>query len=330
MLKQELGQLEEVDLRDIWGDEARDFTPWLAEAENLSQLGAALNLELDLVETEGEVGSLRVDIVAESELGVVVIENQLEKTDHDHLGKLLSYAAGRDARVLVWVTPSLKDEHRAALDWLNRWTPEELEVYGVEVRIIRIGDSRPAPEFRAVAFPNTWSRQVEARNFVSSMSSEEMDVRREFFEKLVLEANSYEHVTPKSSRSAIKSKSFRSAATRESEYWVDLRANQVEVRLYIKTSDREQHQDVYDRLSEQLTEFRDQLHLDLQVEMSKQSAYVLMNVTRESSIDELPNQMNEIRDWVLNALDDIEREIATPLSEVLSHWEAEEADRVAG
>ena len=179
MTKQKLGQLEEVDLRTIWGDESRDFTPWLAA--RMDQLGEALGLDLQLIESEAGVGPFAVDILASEDEVLVVIENQLERTDHGHLGQLLTYAAGRDARTLIWITPDFRDEHRAALDWLNRWTSEQIKVFGVEVRAVRIGDSLPAPEFRAVAFPNTWSRQSSRATSDGSRGEQ----YREFFQPVV-------------------------------------------------------------------------------------------------------------------------------------------------
>ena len=107
-------------MRAIWSDEARDFTPWLAD--HLEELGKALHLDMHLVEAEGAIGPFAADIIADGENGLVVIENQLERSDHGHLGQLLTYAAGRDARTLIWIAPELRDEHRAAINWLNRWT----------------------------------------------------------------------------------------------------------------------------------------------------------------------------------------------------------------
>lgn len=157
----ELGKIKEVNLRDVWPHEADHFTPWLAD--NLGLLGEALEMELVFVEREAAVGGFSLDILARDRATgqLVAIENQLEWTDHTHLGQLLTYAAGRDARAMVWVSPSFREEHRAAIDWLNRWTPPEIGFWGVEVRAIKIGDSHPAPEFRLVAFPNDWVREKQ-------------------------------------------------------------------------------------------------------------------------------------------------------------------------
>ena len=136
----ELGDLEPVSVREIWEHEARDFTPWLAE--NLDRLGVELGMNLDLVETEASTGPFYLDILArETDLEVnVAIENQLEGSDHGHLGQLLTYAAGHDARILIWVALRFDDAHREALAYLNRLLPGQLEIYGVEIRAWRIGD----------------------------------------------------------------------------------------------------------------------------------------------------------------------------------------------
>ena len=151
-----LGSLEPVDLRTIWPDEARDFTPWLAQEENLRRLSDALNLELELDRVEVAVGPYSADIVATdaSSNSKVVIENQLEKTNHDHLGKVLTYASGLEARILIWIAKKFTEEHRQAFDYLNECTAGRLRLYGVEVEVLRIGDSLPAPHFRLVSTPN--------------------------------------------------------------------------------------------------------------------------------------------------------------------------------
>ena len=150
----ELGQLEPVHVRDVWEDEARNFTPWLAK--NLGQLGAELEMNLELVEQEVPAGRFKLDILArDTDFEVMVaIENQLEPTDHNHLGQLLTYAGSHDVRRLIWVSPDFLPEHRAALEWLNQWTDDEIEVYGVEVTAVRIGDSPSAPVFNKIVHPS--------------------------------------------------------------------------------------------------------------------------------------------------------------------------------
>lgn len=157
-----LGKLVKIDLRDIWLSESSDFTPWLAREENLLTLGETLGLELELEAQERAVGPFRADILCK-DIGTnawVLIENQLERTDHSHLGQLLTYASGLEAVTIVWIAARFTEEHRSTLDWLNRITDETFRFFGVEVELWRIGDSAAAPRFNIVSKPNNWSKMV--------------------------------------------------------------------------------------------------------------------------------------------------------------------------
>ncbi len=158
----DLARLERVDLRRIWKTEAQDFTPWLATDENLSVLGNTLGMELELEAQETNVGPFRADILCRNADGGawVLIENQLDRTDHGHLGQLLTYAAGLHAVTICWIAARFTEEHRATLDWLNEITDDKFRFFGLEVELWRIADSSPAPKFNVVSKPNDWSRSV--------------------------------------------------------------------------------------------------------------------------------------------------------------------------
>lgn len=158
----DLGVLERVDLRNVWQHEGYHFTPWLAEPQNFAALSKALGLDLELVGTEVSVGPYAADILCKDTLdgANVLIENQLEKTDHSHLGQILTYAAGLEAKTVIWVASRFTDEHRAALDWLNESTHEDWSFFGLEIELWRIGGSPPAPKFNVICRPNDWSRAV--------------------------------------------------------------------------------------------------------------------------------------------------------------------------
>lgn len=158
----DFGRLVRVPLREGWGREDSDFTPWLAREENIALLGEAIGIELEVKQEEAPVGAYRADIKAQDTVTgeLVVIENQLERTDHGHLGQTLTYAAGLDAVTVVWIAARFTEEHRAALDWLNRITHEDFRFFGIEIELWRIGDSAPAPRFNLVARPNDWSKAV--------------------------------------------------------------------------------------------------------------------------------------------------------------------------
>ena len=173
-----LGQLTPVALRDIWASEASDFTPWLAKEENLSILGITLGIDLELEAQETAVGPFRADILCKDiNTGAwVLVENQLERTDHGHLGQLLTYASGLEAVTIIWISKQFTEEHRSTLDWLNRITDESIRLFGLEVELWRIGNSPPAPKFNVVSKPNDWFRSVaQAKRAINE--SELSDVR---------------------------------------------------------------------------------------------------------------------------------------------------------
>ncbi len=159
-----LGKLVTLSAKSVWVYEAQTFTPWLAE--NLDLLGEALGIgEMELRSTEVPAGEFRLDILAEDTNGnPVLIENQFGKTDHSHLGQLITYMASqRKDATAIWIAEKIREDHRAAIDWLNAVTADGFDFFGVEVEALKIGDSDPAPFFRVVAQPNNWSRAVDAK-----------------------------------------------------------------------------------------------------------------------------------------------------------------------
>jgi hypothetical protein len=158
-----LARLTRVDLRQVFLTEAGDFTPWLAQAENLVLLGDSIGISMECESTEKGVGPFRADILCRDTANDnwVLIENQIEKTDHTHLGQLLTYAAGLDAVTIVWIADHFTPEHRAALDWLNEQTAENINFFGLEIELWQINESPVAPKFNVVCQPNDWSRVVK-------------------------------------------------------------------------------------------------------------------------------------------------------------------------
>ena len=179
-MKTPLGRLEKVELRNYWKDEARDFTPWLAEDDNINLLGETVGMELEVQEQEAKVGTFSADILCKdiNTDRCVIIENQLEKTDHDHLGKVITYCSGLDAYTAIWIAKTFDEEHRAAIDWLNSITDDNYNFFGIEVRLFKIGDSALAPQFDIVAKPNNWSKQVKKQ---VSGSTETENLRLEYW-----------------------------------------------------------------------------------------------------------------------------------------------------
>ena len=165
----EIATLKKINLRDVWQDEGQ-FSDWLAE--NLSGLGDELGMELERSEREKAVGPFSADIICVDQISKcnVVIENQFTRTDHDHLGKMITYASGLQSRIIIWVASRFRDEHRSAIDWLNDISGPETGFFGVVLQAFQISDSAYAPHFDIVARPNNWQRQVKR----SSQTSRDM------------------------------------------------------------------------------------------------------------------------------------------------------------
>lgn len=164
-----LQRLEHLDPRTQWPDEAADFTPWVSSPEGLQLIGDTLNLELETLSSNSEVqvGSFRADVVcvdtSDPDNSLVLIENQLAPTDHNHVGQVLTYAAGLDAVTIIWIASKFRDEHLAVVDWLNQITNERYRFFGLEIELVRIGNSNPAAVFSVAAKPNDWSRGLRQR-----------------------------------------------------------------------------------------------------------------------------------------------------------------------
>lgn len=190
-----LGRLESIKIRDFWTDEARHFTPWLAREENLSLLGEAIEMNLELVGIEQPVGPFKADIVARDGDQLVIIENQLDATDHKHLGQLLVYAAGRNAQAVVWVAKQVTDEYRKVLDWLNEETG--VSFYALEVELWRIGDSLPAPKFNIVCEPNELARPSLPRAQITDTKLLQLEFWKGFAEYVESQGSSFTVQKPK-------------------------------------------------------------------------------------------------------------------------------------
>ena len=173
-----LGRLEEIkDLRKVWPHEALDFTPWLAKEENIALLSDAIGIDITLEETESSVGDFNVDILA-SETGTdrkIIIENQLEDTNHDHLGKLITYASGKSAEVIIWIVKRAREEHRAAIEWLNNHTDDKISFFLCEIKLYRIGNSDPAIKFEVIEKPNDWTKVIKKNESVSETQQKRYD-----------------------------------------------------------------------------------------------------------------------------------------------------------
>jgi hypothetical protein len=186
-----IGKLESVELRSIWKNEAKDFTQWLASPENLELLSETIKINLDNIKTEVNVGGYKCDIVCEEETSknIVIIENQLEDTNHDHLGKIITYASGLNAKIIIWIVKDARPEHASAIEWLNNITNDEIYFFLIQLEVLKINNSEPAVNFKLIEEPNDYLKSIHKSdltegdiknvNFWSNFNSV-MEFRKEF------------------------------------------------------------------------------------------------------------------------------------------------------
>ncbi len=161
-MKKNLSKLNKIELREVWVHEATDFTNWLSQPENLDLLSEEIGVDIKLVQTEANVGRFNVDILAEEENSgkKIIIENQLEDTNHDHLGKIITYASGYDAKIIIWIVRDVREEHQKAVEWLNEHTDEHVSFFLIKIELWQIEGSNPAPKFEVIVSPNEWAKTI--------------------------------------------------------------------------------------------------------------------------------------------------------------------------
>ena len=217
------------DLREIWKHEARDFSKWLSDEENLKDLSDAVGISMVLDELESSVGSFSVDILA-SEEGTgrkIIIENQLGDTDHDHLGKVITYAAGKNANVIIWIVKRARDEHRQAVEWLNQKTDEDIGFFLIEIELWKIGDSLPAPKFNIVERPNEWAKTMK----IVEGLSETQKIQLEFWQNFIEYAYNKPEFSSTFGRRKAHPQHWYDLSAGSSEYYIGLTANTQKKRL---------------------------------------------------------------------------------------------------
>lgn len=243
-----LGRIEFLNVREVWADEARNFTPWLLE--NADYLSEVLGIEIELEQRELPVGSFSVDLFGRdlTNEAPLIVENQIEATDHRHLGQLLTYAAGTDATTVVWVASKFRDEHQQALEYLNHMTGDNARFFGIEIQAAVIGDSEPAPLFNLVVQPSDWRAQLTSQRSDSNRSK----LRQNYlaFWTEFLECLQSRHPGSAGTRRALTSKRIRLLSLRRrTAILIGFgRSGQVFVELYIDPGDATRNREIFDLL----------------------------------------------------------------------------------
>ena len=301
----DLGTLKyETNLRSVWPDEPGDFTPWLAE--NIKVLGDALHMDIEVDGTEIAVGAFSVDLVGR-EIGtdrVVIIENQLTRTDHGHLGQLLAYAAGLDAKIIVWVASEVRDEHREAIHWLNSQTDEAIGFFAVEVELLRIDESRPAARLNVVAQPSDFQRKIVRG---ARRDRSERDVAyQQFFEDLFLRLEaSHRGLATGIRRIGFQSGKTFSVAGLPSGFWLGVwfsGSNEFWVEIWIDLDAREKTKAAFDQLHEQAEGIEAELGGSLMWERKDNTKGSRVTWRRPGSIGSSEAELEEFKQWAVDLL----------------------------
>ena len=311
-----------VDVRKKWPNETLDFTPWLAK--NLHLLGDALGMKLEPVQTEAPVGGppYYCDILArETNKNVLVaIENQLEWTDFSHLAQTLIYSAGLDARIAIWVATEFRHESAQVLDWLNKWTSDEIEFYGVKVKITKTGDSFDEPSFHKVVWPGGWSKD-DTLPPVPGMDSRVQQFH-DFFQPLISELRRMGFADKARQRFGHTGRLFPSLVNEGLGYAVSLEGkNDAWVTFHIETEDKELNEQLFDVLYAD----REQIELSIYADPGpewhwlrhERWTFSTINIRRDGSIDDPPEKLEETCAWMLDLLPKLKEVFDPRLDEIL-------------
>lgn len=297
----EFGDIVSVPMNQIWQHEERDFTPWLAQ--NIVKLGEALGgLQLEVEQTEVYAGNFQLDILAKevSTNKIVVIENQIYKTDHKHLGQLITYASYFKAEIIIWVSQEITEEHRSAMDWLNNNTNDNLEFYAVEANIIKIDNSKPALNFKLKAFPNEWTKS--GGNTPTTATTETAELYRTFFQKLLDELREKHR--------------FTNARTGQPQSWYSFtsgikgciygcsfaRGSKVRAEVYIDTQSQEINKEIFRAFEQQKIQIEQEFGEELYFEELPTKRASRIAVYREGDIWTDTQSLEEIKNWCIEKL----------------------------
>ena len=296
----ELGRLERVEVRTVWENEARDFTPWLLDHHD--HLAEALGIDLEIEQSEHPVGDFSLDLVGRdlTNDAVLIVENQLEGTDHSHLGQILTYAAGTGASSIVWIATSFREEHRQAIDWLNEQTRENVRFFGIEIQVVRIDASPPAPLFKLVAQPNDWQKQV--RSATQPDRAGKAILYHNFWTRY-LERLRDEHPDWSKARTPSKANwmDFLSPIKGTSINPSFAQGRRLRHEIYIDTGDKTRNENIFKHLSQQQELFETEYGRPLQWQELPDARACRIAEYREDADVAFEDRYDEFIDWLFDA-----------------------------
>jgi hypothetical protein len=299
----EFGTLRTVKIRDLWPHEEHDFTPWLCE--HIETLSEVLGLDLELIGREVDVGGFFLDVLArETGSGrYVVIENQFGVSNHDHLGKLLTYAGGKQAGVLVWIAESIREEHRQALEWLNEHADEQTLVFGLELTAFQIDGSRPVFQFKPVVLPNNWAKESRSTRAVPEAEVSDTQLRYQSFFQVLLDELREQHGFTNARKGQAQSwYSFASRyrGVKYGAYFAKDRGLVAEI--YLDSGDKELNKKRFDQLELHKEELHEAFgaQLDWQRLDHRQASRICVRVVGNIADDD--ERLTELRQWLVEQL----------------------------
>lgn len=324
MLK--FSELKRIPLREKWNHEASEFTPWLEK--NIQKLGDTLGIDIEVVDREASVGDFSLDLLAK-DLGssrTVIIENQLTQTDHDHLGKLLTYAAGFDASIVVWVSEEVRDEHRQAMEWLNQRTDTETQFFAVVPEVLQIDNSNPALEFKLIVSPNEWQKSKKQKPPTNLSSRGEK--YRAYTQMLIDELREKHKFTGARAGQPYNWYTF-SSGTRGIGYGIQFpRGDKVLTYVNIYESVQSNRLDLFDALGKRKENIESNFGNPLEWNRADEQQISWIGVSRDGNIELSDDELEEIREWHIESLLELKKVFTPEIEkalEILNSSEKEES-----
>lgn len=295
----EFGNIKKIPVKDIWQHEAYNFTPWLAK--NLEKLGESVGMDLEITEEEASVGDFSLDILAKdlSTGHIVVIENQFGYTDHDHLGKLLTYAAGFDASIVIWISENVRDEHRQTIEWLNQRTDIDTLFFAIEIEVLKIDDSKPAYNFKPVVFPNEWRKSK--RQGSNEGLSKKSESYRSYFQVLIDELRTKHSFTKAKIAQPQNWYVFPTGISGISYGTSFAQGEKVRVELYLDLKEKEDNKKLFDWLSDKKQQINNEFGESLSWERMDHRIASRVAIYRKGSIENTES-LTEIQEWAIQEL----------------------------
>ena len=314
----DLGKLHVMTPRDVFPTEPAHFSTWVAE--NLGRLGEALGLELELLKLEAEVGPFSLDILARvaDTQDFVIIENQIEATDHRHLGQILTYASGYDAKHIVWISPKFQEEHRAALDWLNVNTVATRNFFGIQLEVLRIDDSKPAVNFRAVVLPNQWQKTAAqfARGTETAADQEQLNAVYAALYELAKRSGEFTRLKSPPRRYTVYDLEF--AHQSAISYAIEFSRNTVRAAVVLRHGDPNVNVRLFNLLKEREQSIQSGVHGEITWDFRAERKIQALRINREIDRPNLANEIETVAKWVAERLIELHRVLDPDLGTALT------------